>query len=169
LIRASLSVLIRSDRIKVQKGQLEIEELFARLQQAGEEHGRSFYTTRRAEYELRWGSVDAACKLIDEAARKSPRIFNVHALRAEAYLERGSHSIAHDELKKLHALVYREDKTGERFTNLKAYLVLEASYHAAIGDFQRAKEIYRNRNAFTEQEGAAAIRQLEIEETYKRR
>jgi Flp pilus assembly protein TadD len=167
LLDILLSVLIRSDRARVEKAQSEIDGLFARLQ-AGEELGRSFYTTRRAEYELRWGSLDEACKLIDDAVTQSPTIFNVHALRAQIYLERGNHSIAHDELKKLYAMVYR-DKTGERLTNLRAYLVLEASYYAATGDFRRAKAIYTNRNVFTEQEGLAETRKLETEEAYKRK
>ena len=75
LLDILLSVLIKFDRTRVKNAQPEIEELFARLERAGEEHGRSFYTTRSAEYELRWGSIDAACKLIDEAVRQSPHHF----------------------------------------------------------------------------------------------
>jgi tetratricopeptide (TPR) repeat protein len=163
-----LSVLIRSDRLRVKRAEPEIETLFERLKQAGEEHGRSFYATRRAEYELRWGSVDAACKLIDEAVRQSPGIFNVHALRAEIYLERGNNATAWEEIRKMHDIVYR-NSSGERLTNLRPYLVLEASYKAATGDFNGAKEIYRNKDVFTEQEGSAAVRQIEIEQAYRRR
>ena len=100
-----LSVLIRSDRSRVKHAEPEIETLFERLKQAGEEHGRSFYATRRAEYELRWGSVDDACKLIDEAVKQSPGNFNVHALRAEIYLERGNNATAWQEIRELHNIV----------------------------------------------------------------
>src|SRR5262249_55091168 len=113
-----LSVLIRSDQARVRKAESEIEALFERLKYAVREDERSFYTTRRAEYELRRGNLDTACKLIDEAVAQSPRIFNIHALRAEIYLERRNSSVALDELKKLHSIVYR-DQTGERFTNLR--------------------------------------------------
>jgi Tfp pilus assembly protein PilF len=114
------------------------------------------------------GSVDVACKLIDEAVKQSPGIFNVHALRAEIYLERGNNTTALEEIRRLHNIVYR-NPSGERLTNLRPYLVLEASYKAATGDFDGAKDIYRNRNVFTEQEGSAAVRQLEIEQAYRRR
>lgn len=163
-----LSVLIRSDRLRVKHAEPEIQTLFDRLKQAGEEHGRSFYATRRAEYELRWGSVDVACKLIDEAVRQSPGIFNVHALRAEIYLERGNNTIALEEIRKLQDMVYR-NPSGERLTNLRPYLVLESSYKAATGDFDGAKDIYRNRDVFTEQEGSAEVRKLEIEQGYRHR
>ena len=163
-----LSVLIRSHRSKVKLAEPEVEMLFERLKQAGEEHGRSFYTTRRAEYELKRGSVDVACKLIDEAVKQSPGIFNVHALRAEIYLERGNNTTTLEELKKLHAIVHR-NTSGERFTNLRPYLVLEASYNAATGNFDGAKDIYRNRDVFTEEEALEAVRQLEIERAYRQR
>ena len=61
------------------------------------------------------------------------------------------------------------NSSSERLTNLRQYLVLEASYKAATGDFNGAKEIYRNINVFTEQEGSAAVRQIEIEQAHRRR
>jgi hypothetical protein len=71
-----LSVLIKSGK----KNRSEISSLFERLKQVGEEEGHSFYTTRRAEYELKNGQVNEAARLIDEAAVKTPHIFNVKAL-----------------------------------------------------------------------------------------
>lgn len=162
-----LSVLIRSTRARVTEARSEITTLFDRLEQSDDATGHSFYATRRAEYELRWGSIDTACTLIDDAIRQSPGIFNVHALRAEIYLERGNKAIALEELKKLREIVYK-DTTGERLTNLRPYLVLEASYAAATGDFKKAKEIYRTKSVFTDTETAAAVRQIEIEEAYTR-
>lgn len=162
-----LGVLIRSDRARVKSADQEIQSLFDRLKLVGEEEGRSFYTTRRAEYELRWGNKDTAARLIDEAMRRSPWIFNVRALRAEIYLERGNYTVAREELDRLYGIV-NKGTSGERLTNLRAYLVLRASYESATGNYQVAKQIYSNRDVFTEREGQEAIKRIEIEQSYRR-
>lgn len=161
-----LRVLIGTNQQR--KNDKDISLLFDRLKLVGDEEGRSFYTTRRAEYELRFGRLDEACKLIDEAVRKTPGIFNVHALRAEIYLERGIKTVASDELSELRRLVYRRS-SHEQLTNLRALLELEASYYAATGDYEKAKRTYNSKDAFTEAESAAAIRRIEIEQAFKRR
>ena len=162
-----LSVLIRSDRARVKAADAEIQMLFHQLRETAAEDGRSFYTTRRAEYELRWGSIDVACTLIDEAVNQSPWIFNVHELRAEIYLEKRNYSVAYKEIQLLRGIVHREG-SGERFTNLRAYLTLMASYEAATGNYDTAKEIYRTRNVFTAPEAQDAIKKIEIEQIYRR-
>jgi hypothetical protein len=102
-----------------------------------------------------------------QAALKTPEIFNVHALRAEIYLERGNETIAHEEIRKMSEMVYR-NASFDRLTNLRPLLEWEASYHAATGDYEKAKERYRNKGVFTDAEATAAIRRLEIEQAYRR-
>src|SRR5262249_25379838 len=85
-----LSVLLKLPPTERDRSRDEIETLFKKLEQVSEEDGRSFYATRRAEYELRNENTSIACSLIDEAVRKTPGLFNVHALRAEIYLEHGN-------------------------------------------------------------------------------
>jgi tetratricopeptide (TPR) repeat protein len=162
-----LQVLFGNDRQSLTRNNHEIALLFERLKLVGEEEGRSFYTTRRAEYEFRLGHIDEACKLIDEAAQKTPGIFSVRALRATIYLERGNRTIAHDEILLMRNMVYRRD-SYERLSNLRPLLQIEASYYAATGDYDQAKEIYRNTGVFTKLEADAAIKQFEIEQAYKR-
>jgi tetratricopeptide (TPR) repeat protein len=73
LVDMLLTVLIRKRRSAFSSG--EIDDLFATLEKVGEENGRSFYTTRRAEYEHLWGDNRKAAQLIDQAASKTPTIF----------------------------------------------------------------------------------------------
>jgi predicted Zn-dependent protease len=161
-----LRILMARDQQDATKNDQEISLLFDRLKLVGEEEGRSFYTTRRAEYELKFGSLDEACKLIDGAVAKTPGIFNVHALRAEIYLERGNKAIARDEISTMRGIVYRRNST-ERLTNLRPFLEIESSYYAAIDDFEKAKAAYRKEGVFTAAEAADAIRRIEIEQSFK--
>jgi len=164
-----LSVLIARPRNKLGEHEPEIENLFGKLESVGEEEGRSFYTTRRAEYELRHGRVDEACRLIDAAASKTPGIFDIHALRAEIYLDRGVKSVASDEIEKMKRVVYRDSPAGERRTNLRRLLEIEATYLATSGNYEAAKKIYGNRGVFTEKEAQAEIKNIDYEQAMKKR
>jgi tetratricopeptide (TPR) repeat protein len=163
-----LSVLIKSPRGRSPETEGEIADLFERLQRVGEQEGHSFYTTRRAEYELTRGNIDVACKLIDEAAEKTPSIFNVHLLRAEIYLERCNKIIAQKEISKMRDIVYNNPR-GERRTNLRPLLVMEAEYNVATGDYDGARQLYRTQGVFTAEEAQAAIKRIDQEEAYRRR
>jgi tetratricopeptide (TPR) repeat protein len=146
----------------------EIATLFDKLENVGEEQGHSFYTTRRAEFEWKFGQVSEACKLIDSAALKTPHIFNVRALRSEIYLDSGNKAIAWDEIKKLQNNVYRESG-GERRSNLRQLLQLEASYYLSIGKFNEAKEVYRTKNVFTEKETSDFVKSVETEQAFRKK
>lgn len=163
-----LHVLIACPRNKFREREAEITHLFEKLENVGEEEGRSFYTTRRAEYELRHGNILEACRLIDAAASKTPGIFDVHALRANIYLERGIKTVVSDEIEKMRRVVYRES-AGERRTNLRPLLEIEASYLAATGAYEAAKEIYKRRTVFTEDEANAEIRKIDYEQAMRKR
>jgi tetratricopeptide (TPR) repeat protein len=65
-----LRVLMARQQQEHKNSDDEIALLFNRLEGVGEEEGRSFYTTRRAEFEF--GSLDEARKLIDNAVTKTP-------------------------------------------------------------------------------------------------
>jgi predicted Zn-dependent protease len=144
----------------------EIATLFEKLKQVGEERGHSFYTTRRAEYEWKFGQASEARKLIDSAAEKTPHMFNVRALKAEIYLDGGNKTVAWEEIKKLQNIVYRES-AGERRSNYRQLLELEASYYLANGKYNEAKEIYRTKEIFTAQESAKSIKNIETEQAFR--
>ena len=129
---------------------------------------RSFYETRRAEYEFKLGNISEAYRLIDDAAHKTPGIFSVHVLRAEIYLDHGNKTVAFDEIKKMRAIVYRVSGS-ERFSNLRSLLEVEASYYAAKADYDTAKDIYRRKGVFTEKEAEDAIKQIEYDQAYRGR
>jgi tetratricopeptide (TPR) repeat protein len=160
-----LTILIKSGLVE---NKPEIESLFDRLQIVGDEEGHSFYTTRRAEYALRNGQPNEASKLIDEAKAKTPNNFGVRALRFEIYLDLGNKSIANDELNALQAMVQR-NTTGERRTNWRPLLEMKARYLASIGSFEDAKNLYRTAGLFTTDETQRAIKDIEIEQAFRKR
>jgi tetratricopeptide (TPR) repeat protein len=112
-----LSALITCPRNKLREREPEIAHLFEKLKTVGEEEGRSFYTTRVADYQLKLGNIHEASRMIDAAATKTPGIFDIHALRAKIYLERGIKAIVSDEIEKMRRVVYHES-AGERHTKL---------------------------------------------------
>ena len=141
----------------------EMEYLFEELRVAGEEVKRSFYETRRAQFEVKYGSQHKACELIDRAVNQTPNIFGVRALRAEIYLEAGIVGVVRDEIELMRGVVYQAEM-GERRSNVRRFLEIECSYLVVIGEYERAREIYGNRRVFTEDEARAHIRQIDYEE-----
>jgi Flp pilus assembly protein TadD len=165
IIDILLGVLINSHEPKKREAEREIAVLFERLANVGEEEGRSFYTTRRAEYEYKAGNLNQACKLVDEAAEKTPHIFNVHALRAEIYLNRGNKTVAFDEIGIMKNIVYRG---SERRSNLRSLLESEALYYIATGEYAEAKRIYGTAGVFTKEETETAVKALEVDRAFRR-
>lgn len=160
-----LSILIKRG---VTENRLEIESLFDRLKVVGDEEGHSFYTTRRAEYELRSGQLSEAGRLIDEAKNKTPSNFGVHALRFEIYLDMRNKAVAQDELKEMEEMV-RRNTTGDRQSNSRPLLEMKAKYLASIGSFEEAKTLYRTKGVFTPEEMQKAIKEIEVEQSFRRR
>jgi len=158
-----LRALIAGDSQKVSKNTHEIDDLFEKLQKVGEGDGRSFYTTRRAEFELHHGSIQEACKLIDIAVKQTPKIFGVHELRAKIYLERNIKNTARNEIDIMNKMVYRNN-SGDRHTHARHLYEIEASYLAAIGDYESAKAKYGNRKLFTDNEALERIKIIEYEQ-----
>jgi tetratricopeptide (TPR) repeat protein len=168
LLDILLGVLISGVRGKPRGQRPEIEFLFERLEQAAQTDDRSFYATRRAEYEYTHGNPSEAGRLIDEAADKTPDIFAVHALRAKIYLDRGIKSIAWEELEKMRRVVYRT-AGGERRSNLRPLLEIEALYATSTGDYENAKSFFRTKGVFTDDEAQQAIKGIEYEQAMMQR
>lgn len=160
-----LSILIKRG---VAENKLEIESLFDRLKVVGDEEGHSFYTTRRAEYAMQSGQLGEASKLIDEAKLKTPNNFGVRALRFEIYLDMGNKAVANDELNALEATVQR-NSTGERQSNRRSLLEMKSRYLVSIGSFDDAKKLYRTTGVFTPDEAQKAIKDIEVEQSFRRR
>jgi tetratricopeptide (TPR) repeat protein len=163
-----LSVLINVPPSNLSSVKEEMSFLFDKLSIVGEQEGHSFYTTRRAEYEMKHGNLNEACKLIDDAAKKTPGIFNVQALKAEIYLDRGNKLIAFEAIQNMQRMIDR-NSTGERRANVRQFLEIKASYLASNGQYNDAKGLYRTPGVFTETETLDAIRRLDIEQAYSRR
>ncbi|MDG4898691.1 tetratricopeptide repeat protein [Mesorhizobium sp. WSM4976] len=161
-----ISVLIRRHGRSV-KHSTEIEGLFQSLEKVGDEGGRSFYTTRRAEFEHLWGDNREALRLIDVAVRKTPRIFDVHRLRARILLKDGNKGEAWKKISKLKEII-DSHSTSERRANYRGYVEVLAEYLEATGRYKEAKELFRDDAAFTKAERDNKIKEIEISESYSR-
>jgi hypothetical protein len=143
----------------------EVRDLLEVLRQVDEETDRSFYMTRKAELEHLWGDNRLAKTLIDQAINKTPHIFETHRIYAEILLKEGNKSKAEQEINWMREKVNSHDPR-ERRTNYRPYLVTHAHYLTEIGQFAQAKEIYGDSSMFTEDEKRAAVRDIEIVQSY---
>jgi hypothetical protein len=146
----------------------ELSDLFERLEQVGEEEGRSFFTTRRAEFEHRWGNNREALTLIQQAVAKTPRIFEARRLFVEILLKDGNKAKARDVLADLEKQI-NSRSPSERRTNYRAYLETYAHYLTETGRYAEAKAQYDDASVFTPHEKSLAVREIEIVQSYKRR
>jgi tetratricopeptide (TPR) repeat protein len=158
--------LIQKMKSQGRNAESEIEDLLERLERASPDDRRSFYETRRAEYELARGRAVESSRLIDLALAKTPHLFNVHALRARILMARGNRTAVAEELQKMNYLVRRP--TGEGKSNLRALLDIQADYHAMCGDFTAARRVYDYQGVFDEKEKEQAMRRLDSAEGYAR-
>ncbi len=155
-----IAILIRRYGNSMQHG-AELDDLFDKLEQVGEEEGRSFFTTRKAEFEHRWGDNKRALALIEQAVAKTPRIFEARRLYVEILLKEGNKTKAHDVLRELEKQVNSRHPNEQR-TNYRAYLETYAHYMTEIGQYAEAKKVYNDTSSFTTSERNAAIREIEI-------
>jgi tetratricopeptide (TPR) repeat protein len=167
LVDMLISVLIRKHgRDATQMS--EVRDMFDILERVGEEGGRSFYTTRRAEYEHLWGNNKEALKLIEKAIAKTPKIFEPRRLYAEILLKDGNRVKAHEAVSHLKVMVESRDP-DERRSYYRSYLETYAHYLVEVGRHLDAKKIYNDTSVFTEEEKKDAIRGIEIIQGYKSR
>jgi Tfp pilus assembly protein PilF len=136
------------------------------LEEVGEDGGRSFFTTRKAEFEYLCGDNKRALELIDRAIQKTPKIFEPHKIRCEILLKDGHSAKASDEIKIMHDIVNSRDNREKR-SNYREYLEVNSKYLCEIGKFKEAKEIYSDKNIFTDEERGAAVKEIEVYQSFK--
>ncbi len=143
---------------------LEIEDLLVRLDRSGHEDGKSFYETRKAEYEFVSGNTADAAKLIDLASQKTPNIFDIRALRARIYLALNNKPIVAHEIEQMNKLVQRKSNEGR--TNLRPLIEVKAEYYVACRDFKAAKKAYDVPGIFDDDEKRRALKSIDVAEAY---
>lgn len=164
LVDMLLTILIRKPNAR--NGNSEIDDLFAILEKVGEEDGRSFFTTRRAEFEHLWGDNKKAAQLIDQAASKTPTIFDVRRLQAEIYLKAGNKNRADDAIQAMTRMMNDRD-VFDRRRNYRAFLETRAHYLVEVGHYDEAKELFRDGAYFTPYERDSAIKDIEVTQAFK--
>jgi tetratricopeptide (TPR) repeat protein len=145
----------------------EILDMLGILEKIGEEGGRSFFTSRKAEFELVCGRTAEARKFVERAIARTPRIFEPHRIYVEVLLKEGNKTKARDELNIMREIVNSRDP-NERRTNYRSYLEMESAYLTEIGQYAEAKRIFNDQQIFTDDERSAAIKRVEIAQSYSR-
>lgn len=143
----------------------EIDDLFTVLEKVGEENGRSFYTTRRAEYEYLWGDNKRAASLIDQAVEKTPMIFEVRRLQAEIYLKAGNRNRADQAILAMTRMM-EDREIYDRRSNYRIFLETKAQYLVELGQFSDAKKLYDDLAYFTPEERDKAVKNIEITQAF---
>lgn len=159
-----LAVLVRKHGRNA-KHVTEINDMFDILSKVGEEGGKSFYTTRKAEFEYLWGNNREALRLIDVAIKKTPTLFEPQRIYAEILLKDGNKTRALSVIDGMREMVGVRDLEDSR-TNYRSYLVTYAHYLVEIGEWDQAKKIYDDGAIFTEHERKVAVKEIEIAQSY---
>ena len=162
-----ISVLIRKHG-RDTKFMSEINNIFDALEKVGEEGGRSFFTTRKAEFEHLWGNNKEALRLIENAVNKTPTLFEPRRIQAEALLKDGNKAKALEVINVMREMVNSRDPK-ERRSNYRAYLETHAHYLTEVGRYAEAKDVYDDQSTFTDKERQAAVRSIEIVQGFKAR
>ncbi len=163
LVDMLLTVLIRKRTPETATS--EMEDLFGMLASVGEENGRSFYTTRRAEYELLWGDKKWAALRIDQAAEKTPTIFEVRRLQAEIYLKIGNRNRVEQALQAMTRMM-EDREVYDRRSNYRLYLETKASYLVETGQYSEAKALFNDTAYFTSDERDRAVKDIEVTQSF---
>jgi Flp pilus assembly protein TadD len=164
LVDTLISVLVRKHG-RSAKHVSEINDLFDTLENVGDQGGRSFFTTRKAEFEYLWGNNKEAARLIEDAIAKTPTIFEPRRLHALIMLKDGNKGKALESIKLMYEMVNARNP-DERRTNFRAYLETNAQYLLNSSRYKEAKEIYDDPAVFTEEERKKAVRDIEIAEAF---
>lgn len=160
-----VSVLIKKYRGKEERKQ-EINDLFDKLEMVGNEAGRSFFATRKAEFEHLWGDNRLALEQIKSAVAKTPTIFEPQRLYAEILLKQGNMAKAYEVIQKMKGMVNARDPS-ERRTNYRGYLTTYARYLTEVELYEDAKEVFKDTESFTAEERSQGIREVEMVQGFK--
>jgi tetratricopeptide (TPR) repeat protein len=164
LLDTLISVLVRKHG-RSAKHVTEIAELFDVLEKVGEEQGRSFFTTRKAEFEHLWGNNKEAFRLVNLAIEKTPRIFEPRRLLAEIYLKDGNKAKAFEVIEFMKGIVTARDP-GERRANYRLYLKTLANYYLSVDRWNDAKELFQDQSMFTTKERDKEIKSIEVAQAF---
>jgi tetratricopeptide (TPR) repeat protein len=164
LLDTLISVLVRKHG-RSAKHVSEINDLFDLLERVGDQGGRSFFTTRKAEFEYLWGNNKEAARLVEDAISKTPTIFEPRRLHALIMLKDGNKAKAYETIKLMHEMVNARNP-DERRTNFRAYLETNAQYLMETSRYREARDIYDDPSIFTDGERKKAVRDIEIAEAF---
>ena len=165
LIDILVAILIRKHG-RGRQMSAELTELFDLLSQVGESGGRSFFTTRRAEFEHLWGDNREALQLIERAVARTPRLFEPRRLHAEILLKAGNLVKAQEVIRVMRGMV-RLEVVGDRRKNYRQYIQTRAQYLIEVGRFDEAKEIFRDGRIFSAKERDEKTREIEVAQGYR--
>ncbi|MDD9996338.1 MAG: hypothetical protein OXQ89_01195, partial [Rhodospirillaceae bacterium] len=135
LVDILVSVLIKKHREKADGRNVELDEMFNLLSQVGEEGGRSFYTTRRAEFEHLCGDNSEALVLIEEAVKRTPGLFEPRRLHAEILMKARNLAKASEIISVMEKMVNSRSPDEGR-GNLRQYLQTKANYLTEVGRYE---------------------------------
>ncbi len=155
-----VSVLIRK-REAEGKNSSELDDMFRLLEEVGEQDGRSFYTTRRAEFEYMNNNLGEALRLIERAIARTPSLFEPRRLHAEICLGLGNKVKAAETLDVMKEMV-NSNRPDERRKNYRQYLEIYAQYLIELRKYEEAKKMFSDGSMFTDAERQAQIRKIEI-------
>ena len=147
----------------------ELEEMFGLLEQVGEEGGRSFFTTRRAEFEHLWGDNREAERLIERAVKRTPSLFEPRRIHANILLKAGNIVKAKNVIDDMKRMVESRRPNDERRSNYRLYLETWARYLTEVGQYEEARQVFEDRRVFTEEEAEREVRDIKIAEGYRSR
>ncbi|MEZ5982398.1 MAG: tetratricopeptide repeat protein [Parvularculaceae bacterium] len=166
LLDILISVLVRKHGRSAHHS-VEINALFDALKLVDKEDGRSFFATRRAEFEHLWGDNKLAKELIEEAISTTPTIVEPYRLQAEILLKEGNVDKAGQVISHMYKMV-NDKNQNERKTNFRVYLITYSKYLMETGRFDDAKSAYDNPQVFTDEERTKAIKEIETIQAYKK-
>jgi len=98
----------------------------------------------------------------------TPSIFEPHRIYADILLKEGNSAKAGEVIRWMREKVDSHD-SGERRTNYRPYLETYARYLTEIGQYDEAKEIFKDRAVFSDAEAGDAVRDIEIVQGFRSR
>ena len=163
-----VSVLVRKHRETKRRTNLELDDMFDLLEQVGEEGGRSFYTTRRAEFEHLCGDNSVAMDLIERAVKRTPKLFEPRRLHAEILMRAGNFAKASEVIGTMERMVNSWNPDEGR-GSIRQYLQTKAHYLREVGRFDEAGAVFSDSRIFTEEEREAELRTIGIVQGFRTR
>lgn len=161
IIDILIGIILNLPATEREKNRVELDELLDRLKQFGDGDGNSFYAARTAELEQKRGNLGEAIRLVDKAVRITPKLFTVHALRAQVYLDQGNKTIVAEEIREMERIL--GDGTSERRTGLRQLLEIKSAYLTLIGSYKEAKSLFETNRVFSEEERAKGIKSIDFD------